>query len=73
MSRLIDPTQLVSAAEIARRLSLKGPGAVHNWRHAGIGFPPPVGRRRAFLWYWPDVESWARRMRATVRQARVDP
>jgi hypothetical protein len=71
MTRSIDPEQLVSAVEIARRLRLKSPEAVHTWRHAGIGFPAPVGRRREFLWYWPDVQEWARRMRATVRDARA--
>ena len=71
MTRVIDPALLVSAVEIARRMHLESPAAVHSWRHAGIGFPAPVGRRREFLWYWPDVQSWARRMRATVRDARA--
>jgi hypothetical protein len=71
MTRAIDPSQLVSAVEIARRLHLKSAEAVHSWRRAGIGFPAPIGRRREFLWYWPDVQAWARRMRATVRLARA--
>jgi len=56
---------LVSAHEIAERLGWKRVQSVHGWLHTdGGGFPKPVRRigrsQGAYIWYWPDVEDWAR-------------
>lgn len=53
--------QLVGAAEIAERLGMKRPQVVHSWRNRHDDFPTPVAHlRTALVWYWPDVERWAR-------------
>ena len=53
--------QLVGTSEIAERLDLSHPANVHTWRNRGIGFPEPVAiRSGTMLWWWPDVERWAR-------------
>ncbi len=54
--------QLVVAAEIAERLSVSASQVIHVWRERYPDFPKPVlHRARVMLWYWPDVERWARR------------
>jgi transposase-like protein len=61
VGRRVDVAELVGAAEIADRLGLAHPEAVHNWRRRHQDFPEPVTRlRQAMIWYWPDVEKWAR-------------
>ena len=53
--------QLVGAAEIADRLGVQRPQVVHSWRARHNDFPAPVAQlRTALVWYWPDVERWAR-------------
>jgi predicted DNA-binding transcriptional regulator AlpA len=61
MARKVDPELLVGAAEIAERLGVKRPQVVHDWRRRHAEFPEPVAKlRTALIWYWPDIEKWAR-------------
>jgi len=61
MGRRVDVTNLVGASEIANRLGLARGQVVHEWRRRHADFPEPVARlRQAMVWYWPDVEAWAR-------------
>ncbi len=59
---LVEPDELVTMSEIARRLRLSREG-VRKWvaglRGSG-NFPPPVGglTRRSPLWRWTDVIQW---------------
>ena len=55
---------LVDAGEIAAR-GFKRIQRVHDWLHTErSGFPKPVRRiggvRGIHIWFWPDVEEWAR-------------
>lgn len=61
MAEPIDPEQLVDTADIAARLGLAQAESVHNWRRRYEDFPAPaVEKGRVLLWYWPEVEHWAR-------------
>jgi hypothetical protein len=61
MGRHVDTELLVGAAEIAKRLGVSRAQTVHNWRTRDLGFPEPVATLEvALVFYWPDVESWAR-------------
>ena len=58
--------QLVGSNEIAQRLGLRHPQHVHQFRSKDPTFPSPVAtigspRIPTFVWYWPDVERWARK------------
>ena len=56
----VDVADLVSAAEIARRLSLTRERV--RQLAATETFPTPLGRiGRSHIWRWADVERWARR------------
>jgi hypothetical protein len=56
------PVELVGTHEIASRLGLARPEAVHAWRYRYEDFPAPIARLSiGFIWAWPEVESWARR------------
>lgn len=60
--RKVDPQQLVGTAEIAERLGLAQFQTVHSWRQRYSDFPKPVATlKQAMIWYWPDVEDWARK------------
>ena len=68
MGRRLDVDQLVGAAEIARRLGLQRAQQVHQLRRRDPTFPAHVvrlelGEHGTYIWYWPDVERWARRPR----------
>ena len=53
--------ELVGAAEIAERLG-SAPRTIHAWRRRHPDFPAPVAElTSALVWYWPDVERWARK------------
>lgn len=53
--------QLVGAAEIAQRLGLKSVPTVHQWHRRHDDFPEPVATlTMGLVWYWPDVEKWAK-------------
>ena len=55
----VDP--LVGAEEIAERLGLKTYQRVHELRRRSGDFPAPVKQlKRSMLWYWPDVQRWAK-------------
>lgn len=59
--RRVYTDELVGAAEIAARLKVADAHVVHTWRERHPDFPEPVARlRRAMVWAWPDVETWAR-------------
>jgi hypothetical protein len=61
MVRLVDVDDLVSASEIAIRLSMRRPGVVHDWRRRYVDFPHPIARLAlGYVWAWPDVAAWAR-------------
>ena len=61
MGRKLDVDLIVGAAEIAERLGVARPQVVHDWRRRHADFPQPVAVvSRVGLWYWPDVERWAR-------------
>lgn len=54
--------ELVGAAEIARRLNLRGRKAIADWRRRHPDFPEPVAElEMGNVWAWPDVEAWARK------------
>ncbi|HEV2070461.1 MAG TPA: hypothetical protein VGR26_11750 [Acidimicrobiales bacterium] len=62
--RLVDADQLVGSTEIAERLGLRRAQHVHWYRAHDPTFPEPIARigaAGAYVWYWPDVEAWARR------------
>lgn len=64
VGRELDVDQLVSARAITERLGYRNVQVVHFWWRTDATFPPPVyaleGQRGARLWYWPEVEAWAR-------------
>lgn len=62
MARLVDPRHLVGTSEIAQRLGNTRHQMIHTWRKRFPDFPEPVAElKQAMIWYWPDVEKWARR------------
>ena len=62
MARLVDPTELVGSTEIAQRLGVARLQVVHDWRRRHADFPEPVATlKTALIWYWPDVDEWARK------------
>lgn len=62
VGRKIDADDLVGAAEIAKRLGVRKGSVVSDWRQRHRDFPEPVARlAMGHIWYWPDVEAWARR------------
>lgn len=61
MGRKVDVDLLVGATEIAERLGVARPQVVHDWRRRHADFPQPLTVvSRVGLWYWPEVERWAR-------------
>jgi hypothetical protein len=63
--RLVDADHLVGSKEIADRLQLKRVQHVHWLRQNDASFPEAVARigaSGAYVWYWPDIEAWARRI-----------
>lgn len=61
VGRKVDVEQLVGAAEIAQRLGLTRYQRVHELRRRHDDFPEPVAKlQQAMVWYWPDVEKWAK-------------
>lgn len=62
MGRKLDVDQLVGTGEIAERLAVKRHSVVHDWRRRYGDFPEPVLTLKGMsLWYWPEVDRWARR------------
>lgn len=63
--RELDADALVGSGEIAARLS-RVVTTVHWWMRNDHTFPEPVAvlgrrtKRRTYIWYWPDIEAWAR-------------
>lgn len=61
VGRRVDVDQLVGAEDIAERLGLGHYRRVHELRTRKGDFPEPVLRvRRTMVWYWPDIERWAK-------------
>ncbi len=64
VGRELDVDQLVSARAITERLGYRNVQIVHFWWRTDATFPAPVyaleGQRGARLWYWPEVQAWAR-------------
>lgn len=61
--------QLVTTAEIARRLGPAGSGQARRFRRSDADCSAHVvrvgsGEGGALIWYWPAAERWARRRRA---------
>ena len=57
----MDADKLVGAEEIAQRLGVSSVRRVHELRQRNADFPPPlVQLKRTMVWYWPDVERWAK-------------
>jgi hypothetical protein len=66
VGRRVDVEQLVGAGEVVRRLGLKRVQELHYYRRSDPSFPEAVfrvaeARGGAHVWYWPDIERWARR------------
>jgi hypothetical protein len=62
MGRRVDVNHLVGAAEIAQRLGAARAQVVREWHRRHADFPAPVARvSNTWVWYWPDIERWARR------------
>jgi hypothetical protein len=60
-ARKVAVDELVGAAEIARRLKLRGRSAIADWRRRHPDFPQPVAElEMGNVWAWPDVEKWAK-------------
>lgn len=75
MGRRVDVDQLVGAREIAARLGFKRIQVVHYFVRSDDTFPDPVfsvtdTQGGARVWYWPDVERWARRTGRLPRGAK---
>jgi hypothetical protein len=64
--------ELVSGAEIARRLNVSRE-RVRQWAASPkLGFPAPVARvGRSVVWEWPPVARWAERRRAAAEEAKA--
>jgi len=62
MGRKVDVDELVGAADIADRLGWSHVQTVHTTRRRHPDFPQPttVINGTHLVWYWPDVERWAR-------------
>lgn len=61
MARLVEVEHLVGAAEIAARMGVKRQQVVHAWRRRHDDFPQPIAElSQTLVWYWPDVERWAK-------------
>jgi predicted DNA-binding transcriptional regulator AlpA len=62
MGRKLDVDLLVTTAEIVQRLGMTEQRTVNGWMRRYDDFPKPVVTRgeRVLLWYWPEVEAWAR-------------
>ena len=66
MGRKLDIDLLVGSNEIAQRLGFRHPQTVHHYKNHDPTFPNPVlalggNRISTHIWYWPEVERWARR------------
>ncbi|MDP9389219.1 MAG: hypothetical protein M3Q48_15215 [Actinomycetota bacterium] len=78
MGRRVDVDKLVGAADITRRLGLRRVQDVHYFRRSDPSFPEPVfrlgqSRGGGYVWYWPDVASWARRNGRLAGTRKQDP
>jgi hypothetical protein len=66
-ARKVEVDQIVGATEISNRLGLRHTTHVHQLRKSDPTFPAPIaqlspGPSGAYIWYWPDIEWWTKRM-----------
>jgi hypothetical protein len=67
VGRKVDAEHLVGSGEIAERCGARRPSHVHWWWTHDSEFPQPIAvlgansGRKTYVWYWPDVERWARK------------
>ena len=67
VGRKIDAEHLVGSGEIAERLGARRASHVHWWWKNDADFPQPIAvlgggsGRKTYVWYWPDVQRWARK------------
>ena len=62
MGRRVNAEDLVGAHEIAQRLGVARPQAVHLWRRRYKDFPKPVAKlKTALVWDWEEVKEWAKK------------
>jgi hypothetical protein len=67
MGRRVDVDQLVGASDIRDRLGFQRTQDIHTLRRRDETFPAPVAiigggpRYGIHVFYWPDVNAWARR------------
>lgn len=53
--------QLVGVTEIAQRLGVRSPQRVRDWQRRYPDFPQPVAKlAMGLVWYWPQVQKWAK-------------
>lgn len=61
MGRRVDVDKLCGTEEVAQRLGLRRYQHVHTLRERDSNFPEPVLKlTKTMIWYWPDVERWAK-------------
>src|SRR5689334_22758440 len=60
VGRRLDVDKLVGAQEIADLLGVTRQ-VVHQWRTLPDFPAPSTQLSMGMLWYWPDVEAWAKR------------
>lgn len=78
VGRKVDVDLLVGSNEIAQRLGFRHPQTVHHYKNQDPTFPKPilaVGGTRigTHIWYWPEVERWARRTGRLPKLSRRPP
>lgn len=61
VGRKLDVDKLVGATEIASRLGVARPQVIYSWRRRHPDFPgPALELSIGLVWYWPEVERWAK-------------
>jgi len=60
VGRKVSTNDLVGAYEIAQRLGVARPQAVHLWRRRYKDFPKPIAKlKTAMIWDWQEIRKWA--------------
>ena len=62
MGELVDPDDLIGAAEVQHILKLSHPNSVTTYLKRYDDFPQPVVVfTKVLVWDWSEVEAWSRR------------